>query len=210
MLQCSTQFMVMHTPSSSPTAIGQETARGAQSRERMLRAAVDQFGRHGFDGTTTRMVAQAAGMNLGAIPYYFGTKNELHLGAVDFLADFIDTMQADALETLRHRAHVTTDPHLLIDLVVDFLCEQARLLLADDLPASWVQFVMRVQGEASPAFDRLYQRAVEPTQREVDALVARICGSPADPLLPHAVSFLAWHQAMSFRLSDTVLLRRMG
>ena len=46
-----------------------ETARGLQARERMLRAALDQFGRHGFNGTTTRMIAAAAGMNLGAIPY---------------------------------------------------------------------------------------------------------------------------------------------
>lgn len=200
----------MHTPLPSPQTFVTETARGVRSRERMLRAALDQFGRHGYDGTTTRMVAQAAGMNLGAIPYYFGTKDELYLGAVDFLADFIDAMQAEALETLRQRARESTDATGLIDLVVDFLCSQARRLLADDVPASWVQFFMRVQSEAGPALDRLYQRAVEPTQREVDALVSQICGAPADSLLPRTVSFLAWHQVMSFRLSDAVLLRRMG
>lgn len=209
MLRCSTP-KAMHTPAPSPAGTGNETVRGAQSRERMLRAALDQFGRHGFDGTTTRMVAQAAGMNLGAIPYYFGTKDELYLGAVDFLADFIDTMHASALDTLRRRARETHDVHALIDLVVGFLCEEARILLAEEVPASWVQFFMRVQGEAGPAFERLYQRVVEPTQREVDALVARICGAPADSMLPHTMSFLGWHQVMSFRLSDTILLRRMG
>ena len=210
MLQCSTSSKFMHAPSLSPAADGSETSRGALSRERMLRAAVDQFGRHGFDGTTTRMVAQAADMNLGAIPYYFGSKDDLYLGAVDFLADFINAKQVDALNTLRDLASATTDAHRLIDLVVDFLTAQARHLLADDVPSSWVQFFMRVQGEAGPAFDRLYQRVVEPTQREVDTLVARICGSPADTMLPYTVTFLAWHQVFSFRLSDTILLRRMG
>src|SRR5579862_9588675 len=51
-------------------------------RLRLLEAAIDVFGRHGFDGASTRMLAKAAGVNLQAIPYHFGGKEGLYL-AVD-------------------------------------------------------------------------------------------------------------------------------
>lgn len=193
-----------------------ETARGLQARERMLRAALDQFGRHGYNGTTTRMIAAAAGMNLGAIPYYFGTKDELYVEAAGFLADAIQTRQQEPLLKLQAAWHIPDGTaslahhEALIDQVVDFLCQQARLLLADDFPAAWVQFFLRVQAEEGPAFDRLFTQVVAPMQDAVEGLVARICGHAATDTLPRAFTFLAAHQVMSLRLSDALLMRRLG
>lgn len=198
-----------------------ETARGLQARERMLRAALDQFGRHGFDGTTTRMIAAAAGMNLGAIPYYFGTKDELYVEAAAFLADAIQARQREPLLRLRTSWPLTSDIHTadangstdreaLIDQVVAFLCQQARVLLADDFPAEWVQFFLRVQAEDGPAFNRLFTKVVAPMQDAVEGVVACICGRDATDALPRALTFLAAHQVMSFRLSDALLMRRLG
>lgn len=179
----------------------------------MLRAALELFGRHGFDGTTTRMIAAAAGMNLGAIPYYFGTKDELYVEAAAFLAEAIQARQREP--ALRWQAAwpssgETTDPHTLIDQVVAFLCQQARVLLADDFPAEWVQFFLRVQAEEGPAFDRLFTQVVAPMQDAVESLVARICGREATDALPRTLTFLAAHQVMSLRLSDAQLMRRLG
>jgi AcrR family transcriptional regulator len=187
----------------------------------MLRAALDQFGRHGFDGTTTRMIASAAGMNLGAIPYYFGTKDELYVEAAAFLADAIEARQRGPLLRLQALRPLPTGAlsadvplptthDLLIDQVVAFLCQQARVLLADDFPAEWVQFFLRVQAEEGPAFDRLFTRVVAPMQDAVEGLVARICGRDATDALPRTLTFLAAHQVMSFRLSDALLMRRLG
>lgn len=204
-----------HPPQDSPTASHQpETARGLQARERMLRAAVDQFGRHGFDGTTTRTIAAAAGMNLGAIAYYFGTKEDLHVEAAGFLADAIQTRQARHLQIMQAACPTGGAPsahrEVLIDQVVSFLCQQARLLLADDIPASWVQFFLRLQAQEGPAFDRLFNQVVAPMQDAVEGLVARICGREATDALPRALTFLAAHQVMSLRLSDAQLMRRLG
>lgn len=198
-----------------------ETARGLQARERMLHAALDQFGRHGFDGTTTRMIAAAAGMNLGAIPYYFGTKEELYVEAAGFLADAIQARQREPLLLLQAQRPLTpsaqptegTSPiarDALIDQVVAFLCQQARVLLADDFPAEWVHFFLRVQAEEGPAFDRLLAQVVAPMQDAVEGMVARICGREATDALPRAITFLAAHQVMSLRLSDALLMRRLG
>ena len=43
--------------------------RGEDVRLKLLQAAIEVFGRHGFDGASTRMLSGAAGVNLQAIPY---------------------------------------------------------------------------------------------------------------------------------------------
>jgi TetR/AcrR family transcriptional regulator, regulator of cefoperazone and chloramphenicol sensitivity len=54
---------------------------GEESRERLLHAAVACFATHGFSKTTTRMIANQAGVNIAAISYYFGDKAGLYRAA---------------------------------------------------------------------------------------------------------------------------------
>ena len=53
------------------------SAAGEGTRERILAAALEIFSQAGFDGATTRELAARAGVNLGLIKYYFGTKEQL-------------------------------------------------------------------------------------------------------------------------------------
>lgn len=61
-----------------PPAITPTRSDGAQARLRLLRAALECFATHGYNKTSTRRIAQAAGVNLAAINYYFGSKAELY------------------------------------------------------------------------------------------------------------------------------------
>lgn len=49
----------------------------ANARERLLDAAEQLFAAYGFNGVSVRTIVERAGVNLGAIPYYFGTKENL-------------------------------------------------------------------------------------------------------------------------------------
>ncbi len=53
-------------------------ADGAQSRERLLLAALRLFSEQGFAQTSTREIALAASVNIAAISYYFGDKAGLY------------------------------------------------------------------------------------------------------------------------------------
>jgi AcrR family transcriptional regulator len=47
------------------------------SRERLLDAGERLFAEHGYDGVALRAIADAAKVNHGTIPYFFGTKEKL-------------------------------------------------------------------------------------------------------------------------------------
>jgi TetR/AcrR family transcriptional regulator len=56
---------------------------GADTRERILAAALPAFADLGFDGATTREIAARAGVPLGLLQYHFGGKSKLWRAAVD-------------------------------------------------------------------------------------------------------------------------------
>ncbi len=56
---------------------------GRDSRERILRAALEAFSEKGFDGATTREIAARGRVPLGLLQYHFGAKPKLWRAAVD-------------------------------------------------------------------------------------------------------------------------------
>jgi AcrR family transcriptional regulator len=57
------------------------------TRERILSAARSQFAEAGFDGTTIRGIAAAAGVDPALVPHYFGSKEGVFRAALDFPID---------------------------------------------------------------------------------------------------------------------------
>jgi AcrR family transcriptional regulator len=57
-------------------------ASGAQTRQRLLRAAADVFARRGYDGTRVADIAAEAGLSNSALYAYFASKAELLVGAL--------------------------------------------------------------------------------------------------------------------------------
>ena len=53
-----------------------------QARDRLLTAAVELFAERGYDRTTTRDVAEHAGVDASLIARYFGSKTGLYLAAL--------------------------------------------------------------------------------------------------------------------------------
>ncbi len=53
----------------------------SESRQRLLHAALRCFAEHGFEKTSTRMIADAAQANVASIRYYFGDKAGIYRAA---------------------------------------------------------------------------------------------------------------------------------
>jgi AcrR family transcriptional regulator len=57
--------------------------RGRATRERLLAAAREQFGRHGYDGASLDAILAAAGVKRGALYHHFASKQELFDAVLD-------------------------------------------------------------------------------------------------------------------------------
>jgi AcrR family transcriptional regulator len=66
------------TPGSRPAAPRKPRSDGVEARERLVGVALRLFAGKGYAKTSTREIAQAAGVNIAAISYYFGDKEGLY------------------------------------------------------------------------------------------------------------------------------------
>jgi AcrR family transcriptional regulator len=67
------------------------------TKDRILDAAESLFMEHGFEATSLRSITASAGVNLAAVNYHFGTKEELFQSV---LTRRLDPMNQDRLELL--------------------------------------------------------------------------------------------------------------
>lgn len=58
-----------------------------ETREHILTAARQQFGERGYDGTTIRAIAAAAGVNPALVHHFFGSKDRVFLAALNLPID---------------------------------------------------------------------------------------------------------------------------
>ncbi|MET9625187.1 MULTISPECIES: TetR family transcriptional regulator [unclassified Streptomyces] len=64
-----------------PSRAAEESGPGA--RERILEAARAQFAERGYDKTSVRGIAKAAGVDAALVHHYFGTKDEVFAAAIE-------------------------------------------------------------------------------------------------------------------------------
>lgn len=60
-----------------------DTARRRETRARLVAAALQEFGRHGIDGTSVEQLCEAAGFTRGAFYSNFATKDDLCVAIVE-------------------------------------------------------------------------------------------------------------------------------
>ncbi len=84
--------------------------RGETARDEILDASAELFTRHGYTGTSTRMIADAVGVRQASLYHYFKTKD-------DILAALLATTVDPSLERARELLAANGDPlERLLDL----------------------------------------------------------------------------------------------
>lgn len=74
-----------------------KTLEPADTKSRILDAAEELFMEHGFEATSLRLITTAAGVNLAAVNYHFGSKEELFQAV---LTRRLDPMNRDRMQLL--------------------------------------------------------------------------------------------------------------
>src|SRR5450755_4804791 len=82
--------------SASPTHAS--TDRSAQTRDRILKAAIRQFSENGLAGARTEQIAEEAGVNKALLYYYFKGKDDLYSAALESVAEGVRVSSLAALQ----------------------------------------------------------------------------------------------------------------
>lgn len=197
----------------APPAAEAATDRGDVTRQKLLAAAIDVFGRQGYDGTTTRRLAQAAGVNLQAIPYYFGGKEGLYIAAAEHLVVLISAHVAAKRERLRNRiADADRAGGLGVGEARALLAELADTvvgLFISRESEAWARFIIREQMAPTEAFRRIQRGVMQPMTEVAGRLVAILLGEAPDSEHVRLRTLALFGSILMFRTGRATVLARL-
>lgn len=194
------------TDGTPPTA-----TRGDATREALIAAALELFGRHGYDGTSHRALAQASEVNSALIGYHFGGKHGLYLAVFEHLA-----------RELRARLHPTAEAvagllaqeppagrRELLDGVLTITDRFVQVMTSPET-SPWARLIIREQQDPTEALDILYDGFMARLIGILSALVARLQGVPDDAAGARLTAMTIVGQALLFRTAHAAVLRTLG
>ena len=135
------------------------------TRERLIDAAVRLFGDRGIEATSLRALTEAAGTNIAAVNYHFGSKEGLLRAVIDRtmrVANGERARRLDALESL-------PEPPGVEELVRAF-CEPGMELMDGHGVG---RFLGRVIGESDASVRQIFAEQVDPVEGRFLAALGR-------------------------------------
>jgi AcrR family transcriptional regulator len=157
--------------------------RGEDTRLRILRTALQVFAAEGYDGASTRVLAQRAGVNLPALQYYFGGKEGLYRAVIDHITETVERRIAPVTEQIQ--AALDSGPvsrRVLLDLLCRLL-DAFVTLVTDQSSPDWEargQFFARAEIEGKSALDTLHRRVARQIIEPCAALIGHLTDQPSD------------------------------
>jgi TetR/AcrR family transcriptional regulator, regulator of cefoperazone and chloramphenicol sensitivity len=179
------------------------------SREKLLDAAIELFGRRGFDGVSTREIAARAGVNIAGIVYNFGGKEDLYRACVKHIAGALRAGLVN--QTVRAGPQPETmTPDTAAAALHSIATAFVRFLLATPRLDQFARIIVREQMDPSPAFETLFLDAFEPMHRRICKLWSMATGEDENSETAKLTTFGVLGQVVLFRIAQAGTLRRLG
>jgi AcrR family transcriptional regulator len=189
--------------------------RGDATREALIKAAIETFGRDGFDAAGTRAISEAAGVNLALIGYHFGGKPGLYLAALKFIADSVVERIGPLVAAIETElagdagaggAAAAQRALALLNELTDAL---VGMLTSRDSQA-WARLILREQQDPSEGFELLYEGFMRRLLGVTARLVGRARPGDASPEDCKLTALTILGQALVFRAARAAVMREMG
>jgi TetR/AcrR family transcriptional regulator, regulator of cefoperazone and chloramphenicol sensitivity len=152
-------------------------ARGEDTRRRILETALDLFAAQGYEGASTRQIAERAGVNLPAIQYYFGNKEGLYRAVIEDIT--ADTDRHMASLAPRVQAALAA-PEIPREELAVLLCEMLETFVTLVTSGTQVEsrrlIFARAEFEETPGLDILHENGMRQIFNPCLGLFARLHG----------------------------------
>jgi len=176
------------------------------TRERIMDAALDLFGERGLTGTTVRDIAQRAKVNVAAISYHFGGKDELYRAVATTVIGSIEAR-------VRHRVaplldNPPRDPAAALKALEDLAETMVEVIVGPEEMRRVARFIIREQMQPTFAFEILFG-----VMSRLHGAAARLLALAAglDPEAKETMLrvFLILGQVLFLRIAEAAVLRRL-
>lgn len=186
--------------------------RGEEARRRLIEAGIEIFGLYGYEAASTRAIADKAGANIAAIPYYFGSKDGLYQAVAEYIAAHIG--EPGAIDVMQRVEAALKDPHVpkeqALSLLHELFDEFITTLLANDTSELWTRFIFRELMTSTSIFDILNTQVVQKTILPCAGLIARILDKPNDDPECLIRAFSLFGQVLIFKTVREASLKNLG
>lgn len=170
----------------------------------LIETAIEQFGRHGYEGASTREIARASGTAMSSITYHFGGKQGLYLAAADHIAASVKTIQGPALEAARAVAEKGSREEAIEALLA--VLDGFALMMLSPQTEAWALFITREQQNPTEAFDRLYTGVMQGVVETFVATLKRVRSDLGEREVL-AMGILLFGQSLVLRVARAAVTR---
>jgi TetR/AcrR family transcriptional regulator, regulator of cefoperazone and chloramphenicol sensitivity len=177
--------------------------------DRLLDTAIDQFGRKGTDGASTRAIATAASTTMSSITYHYGGKKGLYLAAARHIADQMGERITPVLAASERGSSEDESPDAALVALLSIIDRFVEVMVHPE-SAAWARFIVREQMEPTEAFDVLYGGVMGRLVDHLSALIVRIGEGRYDHAEARLKTVAIVGQALVFRVARATLLRATG
>jgi AcrR family transcriptional regulator len=161
-------------------------ARGAETKDRIIHAALDLFGEQGYDQTSTRDIAARAGVNAPALQYYFDGKEGLYRACAEHMAGRAQVLMAPAVDKVNAVLKGRPGTDALIECVWMIVERLADAMLLSGEVDSWARFkaweeIRQAKGpnSASAIIEKCFRKDINDLMRR---LIGQIIGKKPDDI----------------------------
>lgn len=195
-----TSTKTLSHPSSSPD----------DTKQRLIEAGLEIFSRYNFEGASTRMIAEKAGVNLAAISYHFGGKDGLYLATVQYLVKNIQKRVGLLFSLAAKPTEKVLSKSEAFEMICFMINKIGHVMLCSPEAKFWQGIILREQQEPTPAFEILFKEFFTPVKIFLCKLVGDALG-----LAPHhpkvmITSATLFGQLAFFRIARELIVRSLN
>lgn len=173
------------------------------TKERLLTAAEDLFAQHGFAGTSLRQVTSRADVNIAAVNYHFGSKENLVNEVFRRRLDELSQRRLAALAAARE----STNPDL--EAILAAFVEPALALTIDRHGGSaFVRVLARAYAEKNERLRKFLSDNYGHVLREFAKAIVELVPTLGKEELYWRLDFIAG--ALTYAMADFGLIKRPG
>lgn len=197
-------------PQPGRDAVTTASRKGDLSRQRILDAALVEFGQAGFKAATTRAIAARANTTLPPLKYYFGSKEGLYRACAEEIVTRYARATAPAVDDARRTIEAATGPETARRALKELMRSSVEFILGSEAYALGNGIIARELAEPGPAFDIFYDRLWLPGIERNARLISQIKSEAEISEESRLQSILIISSIPSFQTRRIVAARAMG